>query len=59
MELSVLRGPARSRPACHNPARPIANIFVTTGDIGGLGRGRKSKGRRERPQEPMIRQRGG
>ena len=35
-----------------NPACPIADIFVLTGDIGGRGRGQERKGRGERPKWP-------
>ena len=40
------RGPARQEPTRNNPARPIADIFVLTGNIGGRGRGQE----RERPE---------
>ena len=51
--LPTWRGPVRSRPACLTPDRPIANIFVLTGDIGGQSRGRRREGRRRRMQEPV------
>ena len=44
------RGPAHHRPTRENPARPIANIFVFTGDIGDRGRGQEHKGRSEQLQ---------
>ena len=53
------RGPACRRPSRLTPASQISGIFVLTGDRGGQGRGRKREGRRGRPQEPAIRQRGG
>ena len=44
------RGPARQRPTGNNPDRPIANIFVPTGYIGGRGRGQERVGRGKRLQ---------
>ena len=38
----------------NNPARPISNIFVLTGDIGGRGRGQEHEGRGERSQWPAV-----
>ena len=46
------RGTARQRPTRDNPDRPIADIFVPTGDIGGRGRGQERVGRGEQPQGP-------
>ena len=37
----------------NNTARPISDIFVLTGDIGGWGRGKERKGWGERPQGPV------
>ena len=37
-----------------NPARPIANIFVLTGNIGGWDRGQEREGRGDRPQGPTV-----
>ena len=34
----------------NNPARPIADIFVPIGEIGGRGRGHGRMGEGERPQ---------
>ena len=36
----------------NNPARPISDIFVLTGNIGSRGRGKEREGRGERPQGP-------
>ena len=44
-ELPARRGPACIQPACLTPARPISDIFVLTGDIGGRGRGKGRVGR--------------
>ena len=47
--------PDHRRPARKNPARPIANIFVSMDDIGGRVWGKGCKGRMgwgERPQGP-------
>ena len=38
------RRSARHRPKRTNPARPIANIFVPMGNIGGQGRGGRARG---------------
>ena len=42
-ELPARRRSACNRPACFTPARPIADIFILTGDIGGRGRGRGAR----------------
>ena len=47
---SMGRGSVRQQPTRHNPARPIANIFVPKGNIGGRGRGQGRVGEGERPQ---------
>ena len=45
--------PSRHQPTRNNSARPIANIFAPTGEIGGRGRGGEGReGRGERPQGP-------
>ena len=49
------RGSSRQRPTRHNPARPIADIFVSTGDISSRGRGEERAGRGEQPQGPEER----
>ena len=46
-------GPAHHQTKRNNPARPIANIFILTGNIGGRGRGQEREGRGERPQGPV------
>ena len=43
---------SRHQPACNNPVRPISDIFVPTGDIGGWGRGKGRVGQGERSQGP-------
>ena len=54
--LTAQRKYARYQPASFIPARPITDIFILTGDIGGQGRGRGHTGRSERVQEPEGRQ---
>ena len=51
-ELPARSGPTHIQPGCLTPARPIANIFVLTDNIGGRGRGRRREGRRGRTQDP-------
>ena len=46
------RGSACHQSIRNNPARPIADIFVLTGDIGDRGWGQEREGRGERPQWP-------
>ena len=46
------RGPARQQPTHNYPSRPIADIFLLTGNIGGRGRGQEREGRGERLQGP-------
>ena len=53
------RGSARHQPKCFTPARPIANIFILTGNFGGRGWGRGRAGRSRRTQEPKLRWRWG
>ena len=53
MDCPTGREPARHRPMRNNPAHPIADIFILTGDIGGRGWGQKRKGRGEWPQGPV------
>ena len=46
------RGSARHQPTCNNLARPIADIFVPTGDIGDRGQGKEREGRGKHLQGP-------
>ena len=48
--LPVRCGSAHSRPVCLTPARPVTDIFILTGNIGGQGRGRRCSGWRGRTQ---------
>ena len=49
-EFPTGRGPVRQRPTRDHPARPIADIFDLTGNIGGWGRGQERVGGGEWPQ---------
>ena len=50
--LPARRGPNCHRPVSHNPACPIAEIFVPMSNIGGRRRRKGRAGRGERPQVP-------